>query len=197
MAARRELYAGVMSGTSLDGVDAVIAEFAVSSGSAFVHAGRDAYHFPIGAARRIAGAAVGRQRRNRAGSARGQRTGRSLCESDRRRLRCVRRGASRPGGGRRPRPDGAAPAGAGLDAADQQSRTRRRARLRYRRGRLQEPRRRGRRPGCAAGAGVSRGIVPGPGRFIASSSTSAASPMSPTCRRAELSAASTPGRETC
>jgi anhydro-N-acetylmuramic acid kinase len=33
MAARRELYAGVMSGTSLDGVDAVVAEFAATPGT--------------------------------------------------------------------------------------------------------------------------------------------------------------------
>ncbi len=46
MAARRELYAGVMSGTSLDGVDAVIAEFAVSSGSAFSMLGATHITFP-------------------------------------------------------------------------------------------------------------------------------------------------------
>ena len=46
MAVRRELYAGVMSGTSLDGVDAVIAEFAVSSGNAFATLGATHITFP-------------------------------------------------------------------------------------------------------------------------------------------------------
>ena len=54
---RRELYAGVMSGTSLDGVDAVIAEFMRDPGECHRHAGRDPRHISLGAARRIDGTA--------------------------------------------------------------------------------------------------------------------------------------------
>jgi hypothetical protein len=162
------------------------------SGQRFCHARRDPHHFSIRVARRIAGAASGGQRRNRENSTRRQRAGRSLCESNRRRLRRVQRGASRPGRGRRPWPDGAAPTGAGLDAANQQSRTRCRTGLRHGRGGFQEPRRRSWRARRAAGARVSRGIVQGSG----ASSTSAASRTSRTCRREALSAASTQARET-
>jgi anhydro-N-acetylmuramic acid kinase len=43
---RRELYAGAMSGTSLDGVDAVVADFAPSSGRACETVGSAALAFP-------------------------------------------------------------------------------------------------------------------------------------------------------
>jgi|KBSSwiStaDraftv2_1062776.scaffolds.fasta_scaffold181521_2 anhydro-N-acetylmuramic acid kinase len=46
MPVRRELYAGVMSGTSLDGVDAVIAEFPASPGKAFALLGVTHITFP-------------------------------------------------------------------------------------------------------------------------------------------------------
>jgi anhydro-N-acetylmuramic acid kinase len=46
MAARRELYAGVMSGTSLDGVDAVVAEFAATPGSPVATLGATHITFP-------------------------------------------------------------------------------------------------------------------------------------------------------
>jgi anhydro-N-acetylmuramic acid kinase len=46
MAVRRDLYAGVMSGTSLDGVDAVIAEFPASPGKAFALLGVTHITFP-------------------------------------------------------------------------------------------------------------------------------------------------------
>ena len=46
MPVRRELYAGVMSGTSLDGVDAVIAEFPASSGNVFAMLGVTHITFP-------------------------------------------------------------------------------------------------------------------------------------------------------
>ena len=46
MPVRRELYAGVMSGTSLDGVDAVIAEFPASPGNAFALLGVTHITFP-------------------------------------------------------------------------------------------------------------------------------------------------------
>jgi 1,6-anhydro-N-acetylmuramate kinase len=39
MPTRRELYAGVMSGTSLDGIDAVVAEFSAQPGGSFATLG--------------------------------------------------------------------------------------------------------------------------------------------------------------
>lgn len=46
MTARRELYAGVMSGTSLDGVDAVVAEFSAKPGEAIAMLGATHITFP-------------------------------------------------------------------------------------------------------------------------------------------------------
>jgi anhydro-N-acetylmuramic acid kinase len=46
MAARRELYAGVMSGTSLDGVDAVVAEFPALPGAPIATLGATHISFP-------------------------------------------------------------------------------------------------------------------------------------------------------
>jgi anhydro-N-acetylmuramic acid kinase len=46
MPARRELYAGVMSGTSLDGVDAVVAEFSGKPGAAIATLGATHITFP-------------------------------------------------------------------------------------------------------------------------------------------------------
>ena len=46
MAARRELYAGVMSGTSLDGIDAVVAEFSATPGAAIATLGATHITFP-------------------------------------------------------------------------------------------------------------------------------------------------------
>ena len=46
MPARRELYAGVMSGTSLDGVDAVVAEFAATPGAPLATLGATHITFP-------------------------------------------------------------------------------------------------------------------------------------------------------
>ena len=46
MPAKRELFAGVMSGTSLDGVDAVVAEFAVKPGSFVATLGATHVNFP-------------------------------------------------------------------------------------------------------------------------------------------------------
>jgi anhydro-N-acetylmuramic acid kinase len=46
VATRRDLYAGVMSGTSLDGVDAVVVEFAPQPGAAFAVLGATHVAFP-------------------------------------------------------------------------------------------------------------------------------------------------------
>jgi anhydro-N-acetylmuramic acid kinase len=48
MPARRELYAGVMSGTSLDGVDAVVAEFSPKAGVSVTLLGATHVTFPSG-----------------------------------------------------------------------------------------------------------------------------------------------------
>jgi len=48
MPANRELFAGVMSGTSLDGVDAVVAEFAVKPGAFVATLGATHVTFPTG-----------------------------------------------------------------------------------------------------------------------------------------------------
>ena len=126
----RELFAGVMSGTSLDGVDAVVADFAPAGGKPCETLGRRARRLSDDAARRAARAADVRARTSSRAPARAanmlaelyarrDRAGAGRSEA-RQRRRCRRR--------RRARPDGAPSARARLDAAAQQPGARRRAR---------------------------------------------------------------------
>ena len=172
----RELYAGVMSGTSLDGVDAVIAEFAPASGRACELLG--AAHATVFAA--VCATSCWRlQRPGPDELARAARAANALAdayaEAIAAALHCRGRGRRGSRRRRRPRADVTPSPRRGLDAPAQQCGARRRAHG-HRRGRgLSQPRcRRGRARG-AARAGVSRGAVRCRA-CIASSSTSAASP---------------------
>ena len=108
IAVMRQVYAGVMSGTSLDGVDAVIADFAPASGRPCALLSASHLPFPRELAAELLALQRSGRRRARARDARGERAGRHLCRRDpcgARRRRHRRRGRRRRG---RPRPDAAA-----------------------------------------------------------------------------------------
>ena len=186
-------YAGVMSGTSLDGIDAVVADFA--SGCKLLAATH--IEFPSELRRDAPRAAGIGRRRDRARRARGQRVGGSVRPCDSLRLPGGRRGDARRRRRRRSRPDGAPSSARRVDVAAQQSR---RALPRRRTSRswptfacvTSRPAATARRwcphftPRCSA---TRTGIV--------SSPTWAASPTSPTSSREARCAGSTPVRATC
>ena len=158
-----------MSGTSLDGVDAVIADFAPAAGGV---------RHPRRRARRLARRCCatsccalqtpGANELSRARRARPTRWPTLYADAIAQRARCGEAATRATSRGRRARPDAAPSSRARLDAAAQQSRARRRAHRHHRRRRLPQPRRRGGRAGRAAGAGVPRGAVRRSRRAIAS-----------------------------
>ena len=192
MTSRRELYAGVMSGTSLDGIDAVLADFSQEATPCTLLA---ATHiaFPTDLRHDLLALQARHPRRDRAHGARRQCARRPLRARTAQRLSRGRHCRARRGGSGRARADGAPPAAGGLDTADQQSGARRRTGVHDGRGGFPRARHRGGRAGRAAGAGLSCGDLRAWPTGTASSPTSAASPTSPTCRRAASYAVSIPG----
>ena len=174
-------FIGLMSGTSLDGVDGVLVDFAPGGAAPLQVLAHRHIELRRRLARRTAGAEPARRRRAASRRARRQRAGAQL----RRRWsrRCSRVPAWRPERGRGhrlPRPDRAPPAGEfDGDRLHACRSTRRRcwpscAASTW--SRLSQPRRRRRRPGRAAGAGLPSRAVRARRRGDAPCSTSAASP---------------------
>ena len=149
-----------MSGTSLDGVDAVVADFAPDAWTAL----RACRRRSSCRSRRSCGPSSSRcsasgpdelARAARAANALADTYADAIAEATR--AAGVAAGGHRRG--RRARPDAAPPARRRLDAAAQQSGARRRARGRDSRRRFPQPRRRRGRAGRAARAGVPRGAL--------------------------------------
>ena len=161
MTPRREILAGVMSGTSLDGVDAVLADFAGFTPGAGACTVLAATHvtFPSDLRREL----LALQDAGADEIVRAARAANALADLYVHALRsvCLAAGdrAARRRRGRRARADGPAPSAGRLDAADQQSGTRGRARVHDGGRGLPDARHRGRRAGRAARAGVPRGAV--------------------------------------
>ena len=172
-----------MSGTSLDGVDAVVADFAPAAAAALRAAGGRAR--PVRARpRRRAAARCSAPAPTSSRARRAPRMRWPTPMPTRSRAALGRAGLARSGRRRRrrARPDAAPPSRRRLDAAAQQSGARRRAGRHGGRRRFPQPRRRRRRAGRAAGAGLPRRAVRRR-RASRRRQSSAASPTSPTCRR--------------
>ena len=182
-----------MSGTSLDGVDAVLAEI----GSAGQIRLLRTHYLPYADSLRAqaAGAAHAAARRNPPCRLRRQRTGAPVCRGGQR--DCSTGSPQHRARDRLSRPDPAPPPCRRLHPANRQCRPAGRTHRHHGRRRLPQPRHRRGRPGRAAGARLPRPDSAASAKSTASSPTSAASPTSPICQQMARCAAGTPAPATC